>query len=306
MDIESIKAEFERLGGKENNGFPFIDSPVFYTSNGTPYLRSSGIALVAKSRVNLSGAQSFLDGFSDELGFGDYLRDPTKLGDAEQLTKFAGQVCYASFSAKRTSNDGALGYFRNIVESGHGSVLEHVNVSLLWWGISRTLSHELVRHRAGMGYSQLSQRFVSGKVLRFVERPEYQEDKELHGEFETRIDRAAKEYEEVAETLLAKQKTGDKILSAESRTDLRKKVQQAARSGLPGETETHVVVTGNVRAWRHVSSMRASEHAEVEIRGATYNNFLCLAVAIPMLFEDYEIVELADGTRGVRTKYPKV
>ena len=110
-------------------------------------------------------------------------------------------------------------------------VLEHANFTLLFYGISRSVTHELVRHRAGFGFSQLSQRYVSGKVLRFVERPEYVNDQELHELFVERIDRAAADYERIAEGLVERQKAGVDILSGEAKTDLRKKVQQAARAG---------------------------------------------------------------------------
>src|SRR5207253_985742 len=146
----------------------------------------------------------------------------------------------------------------------------------LFYGISRSVTHELVRHRAGFGFSMLSQRYVSGRVLRFVERPEYVNDAELHGLFEKRIDRAAAEYEEMAEALLRRQKEGADILSAEYKTDLRKKVQQTARSVLPNETEAPIVVTANARAWRHVIEMRANAHAETEIRALLFNAYLCL------------------------------
>src|SRR5918995_1709135 len=124
-------------------------------------------------------------------------------------------------------------------------------------GISRSVTHELVRHRAGVGVSQTSQRYVAGSVLRFVERPEYQEDEELHRLFEERADRAATEYEAMAERLLERQEGGASMLSADFRTDARKKVQQTARSLLPNETEAPMVFTGNVRALRHIIEMRA-------------------------------------------------
>ena len=66
-------------------------------------------------------------------------------------------------------------------------MLEHATFSFLCYGISRSNTHEIVRHRAGTAYSQLSQRFVSGKVLRFVERPEYRNHPSLHKRFEERI-----------------------------------------------------------------------------------------------------------------------
>lgn len=306
MDLEKIREEFAALGGDENDGFPVINSPVYKTAKGTPYLKGPGVALISKPDVNLSGAKDFLGGFDEDLGFRDYLADEVKLPGAEQLTKFAGQVCYASFGSKRTRNKDAQKYFDNIISSGHGSVLEHANFSFLWWGTSRSLTHEAVRHRAGVGVSQLSQRYVSGSVLRFVERPEYQSDEALHRRFEERIDRDAAEYEAVAEALLGLQGSGSQLLSGGARTDRRKKVQQAARSALPNETESSMVFTVNVRAGRHIANMRASEHAETEIRELMFRSFLCLAISAPGLYRDFEVVNLSDGTKAVKTNYPKV
>src|SRR6266516_5344251 len=193
----------------------------------------------------MGGLADFLEGFDPSLHFTEYLDDPTRLPDGAQLCKVAGQVCYMSFGRKRTFNEHAERYFNNLKSSGHGSVFEHANFSLLLYGISRSVTHELIRHRAGFGYSQLSQRFVSGRMLRFVERPEYQEDEQLHEQFLRRIERSAEEYALLANRLLEMQQAGISILSAEARTDLLKKVQQSARSVLPIETESPIVVTGN-------------------------------------------------------------
>jgi thymidylate synthase (FAD) len=211
-----------------------------------------------------------------------------------------------SFGPKRTFNEQAERYFNNLKSSGHGSVFEHATFSLLLYGISRSLTHELIRHRAGFGYSQLSQRFVSGRMLRFVERPEYQGDADLHAQFLQRIERAASEYTALTERLLEMQQAGVSILSAEAKTDLRKKVQQSARSVLPNETEAPMVVTGNARAWRHVIEMRASAHAETEIRELAVRIFLCLRLVDPILFGDYTLEQLSDGTYIVKSEYEKV
>lgn len=287
-------------------GYPFIASPICHTTQGTPYLKVPGVTLLARPQVSLEGMSDFLEGFGDELNFSQYLQDPTPLAHGAQLCKTAGQLCYASFSPKRTYNANAERYFQNIIESGHGSVLEHANFTLLFYGISRSVTHELVRHRAGVGFSQLSQRYVSGRVLRFVERPEYQNNSQLHARFERRIDFLAEEYEALAEALLVEQKAGSEILSADERTDLRKKVQQAARSALPNETEAPIVVTANVRAWRHIIEMRANPHAETEIREMAFRAYLCLAHTEPLLFGDYNIERLPDGTYGVSNVHPKV
>ena len=256
---------------KAAKGLSVLPSRVYVTKRGTSYLKGPGISLVSKPDVDILGISDFLQGFPKDYEFTKYLKDPVKLPPAEALTKVAGQTCYMSFGPKRTWNKEAQKYFDNIIFSGHGSVMEHANFSFLIWGVSRSFTHELVRHRAGCAYSQVSQRYVSGRVLRFVERAEYQGDKILHKLFEERIDRAHKEYSEMADYLYAKQEKGYKILSGEQKTDLRKKVQQVSRSLLPNETEAPIVVTANVRAWRHMINMRASNHAEVEIRNVFFN-----------------------------------
>ena len=283
-----------------------MDSKVYFTKEKTAYLKNPGLALISKPDVDISGISDFLEGFPKDYEFIKYLKDLVKLPPAEKLTKVAGQTCYMSFGPKRTWNKDAQKYFDNIILSGHGSVMEHANFSFLIWGVSRSFTHEIVRHRAGCAYSQVSQRYVSGRVLRFVERAEYQKDKHLHQLFEERIDRAYKEYSKMADYLYSKQEKGDKILSGDEKTDLRKKVQQVSRSLLPNETEAPIVVTANVRAWRHMINMRASNHAEVEIRNVFFNIYKILKEVSPMLFKDFKIVHLPDGTYSVKTEFPKV
>ncbi len=297
---------FVQLGGTGVGSFPALHSEVFHTDTGTPYLKHAGVALIAKPHVELEGMRPFLEGFGLELDFAQYVDDPTPLTPAARLMKTAGQTCYASFGPKRSYNENAKRYFDNLSSSGHGSVYEHATLSFLCYGISRSNTHEVVRHRAGTAFSQLSQRFVSGKVLRFVERPEYRQHPALHKSFEERIDRAAREYEEIADELLSLQSEGDQLLSADAKTDRRKRVQQTARSVLPNETETILVLSANVRSWRHMIEMRTDEHAESEIRDLFFRIFLCLRLAEPLLFEDYEIESYSDGTYGARTDWRKV
>ncbi|MDP9457515.1 MAG: FAD-dependent thymidylate synthase [Actinomycetota bacterium] len=285
--------------------FPAIHPAVHHTAAGTAYLSAPGVVVLAKPQTNVQGLAGFLDGFDSSLGFPGYVDDPTALPDSSQLCKTAGQLCYASFGPRRTTNENAAEYFERLTSAGHGSVLEHANFSFLLYGISRSVTHELVRHRAGVGVSQVSQRYVSGAVLRFVERPEYAADEELHRLFEERVDRAAAEYEAMAGRLLERQGQGAALLEADRATDARKKVQQTARSLLPNETEAPMVFTGNVRALRHIIEMRADEHAESEIRNLAIRLFLCLAMTDPILFGDYKLQALPDGTYKVTTKYRK-
>jgi thymidylate synthase (FAD) len=305
QNTERAKELFQELGGAVADGFPAIHSPAHRTRAGTPYLHAPGVVMISKPQVNIAGLAGFLEGFDPGLRFTEYLDDPTGLPDSSQLCKTAGQTCYASFGPRRSKNDIAAAYFERLTSAGHGSVLEHASFSFLLYGISRSVTHELVRHRAGAAFSQISQRYVSGSVLRFVERPEYREDQHLHRLFEERADRAAAEYEAMAEELLERQEGGASMLTADYKTDARKKVQQTARSLLPNETEAPMVFTGNVRALRHIIEMRADAHAESEIRNLALRIFLCLWTTDPILFGDYELGELPDGTYSVSTKNRK-
>ena len=302
---ERVAELFEALGGSVSDGFPAVHSPVRHTKAGTAYLKAPGVVMLAKPQTNVAGLKNFLEGFDPSLGFAAYVDDPVTLPDSSQLCKTAGQVCYGSFGPRRTTNENAAAYFERLTSAGHGSVLEHASFSFLLYGISRSVTHELIRHRAGVGISQISQRYVSGSVLRFVERPEYQADAELHRLFEERADRAAAEYEAMAGRLLERQEEGAALLDAEYKTDARKKVQQTARSLLPNETEAPMVFTGNVRALRHITEMRADEHAESEIRNLAVRLFLCLVTTDPILFGDYRLQSLPDGTYKVTTEYRK-
>lgn len=667
MSTVDIELLFRELGGSAESGFATIDSKVSNSAGGVPYLAKPGVVVLAHPSTHIAGLTGFLNGFDSSLNFSEYINDPTSLPDGAQLCKIAGQVCYMSFGPKRSMNEQAKRYFDNLKSSGHGSVFEHANYSLLFYGISRSVTHELIRHRSGFGYcltgdtfiysskwkngkpdgskkrrlddlyamtkthhgrsrikllrlrcldeqtgtfttgkvksivcsgtkpvfrvtladgktitstkehrfltkdgwqplqdivgsllvspsglavyeksdaeimvngqymykdanwlyehyitkglsheemaslagvskhtirswiskhglqkplgswtigvspwntgkryktgaslsverrakmsehmkgeknhrwkggttakgimlrrnvkklrpgiyvrdnsfcrlcgknskeltihhvlpiwarldlasdpdnlvtlcrpchlkvnhheeeyieifgrkqeelngatrplerkarlipksvkivsvvytgkqmtydiemeapnhnfvangiithnSQLSQRYVGGRTLRFVERPEYQGDDLLHTQFLQRIERAADEYATLTNRLLEMQKAGVNILSAEAKTDLLKKVRQSARSVLPNETETVIVVTGNVRAWRHFIEERASTHAEVEIRELGLRAFLCLQQADPVLFDDYTIEQLSDGTHIVKTDFVKV
>ncbi len=290
------------------------------TQNGTLYLKEAGVSLIAMPQFFPKGATQFVNSFEDEFDAAEYENDwyeegmsdhpekdmqhYRKLDDGAELCKFAGQTCYLSFGEKRTKNDEAKKYFDNIKSSGHGSVLEHANYSFIIWGIDRACSHELVRHRAGFGYSQLSQRYVSGKTLRFVERPEYQNDERLHFEFEQWIDNATKQYNLRAD-LLSKNLRGRDEWELKTPTEKRKAVNQAARNCLPNETETAMVLTGNVRAWRHVLEQRASQHADLPIAGLTLRIGAILKEVSPVLFDDY--IEGRVGDRSdLSTQYRKV
>jgi thymidylate synthase (FAD) len=219
---------------------------------------------------------------------------------AELLAEVAGRTCYMSFGKGRKSN---REYIDNILASKHGSVLEHAVWNLLITGVSRALTHELVRHRAGFGYSQLSQRYVDESDARYVVPPLYRQDAALRAKWQQTIEAVRQAYLELAEA------TANYVQQRHpgmAPRDRRKWARQAARSILPNACETKIFVTGNSRAWRHFLELRGSPHADTEIRLLAVEVARVLTNESPNIFPDVEVVEEADGLPSVRVQHSKV
>ncbi len=136
--------------------------------------------IIRRPTVYLVGRQSIdqgeIDRFLDDHDVGGWTTDAGSPG--EVLPEVAGRLCYMSFKKPRPGGNSA--YLGHIKEVGHGSVLEHSVWNFIITGVSRSFTHELVRHRAGFGYSQLSQRYVDESVADFVEPDCIGDDQELH------------------------------------------------------------------------------------------------------------------------------
>lgn len=205
------------------------------------------------------------------------------------LAEFAGRGCYQSWQKPNPATATNAGYLRHILEVGHLSVLEHGSVTFYLRGVSRSLTHELIRHRH-FSYSQLSQRYVPERNVAMVEPDVIAADPELHERFLAAADASLAAYTDLLEGL------EKKFADVPSSTLRRKRARQAARSVLPNATETRLVVTGNYRAWRHFVAMRASEHADVEIRACAIACLRELKRVAPNVFADFGIGVLEDGT----------
>jgi thymidylate synthase (FAD) len=213
----------------------------------------------------------------------------TDADGGQALAEFAGRACYQSWSKPNPATATNAGYLRHILEVGHLSVLEHGTVTMYLTGVSRSLTHELVRHRH-FSYSQLSQRYVPEHEAQMVEPAVIAEDPELHALFLASTEAALAAYEQLLAGL------EQRFADATDATLRRRQARQAARAVLPDATESRVVVTGNYRAWRHFVAMRASEHADVEIRALAIACLRELQRVAANVFGDFRISTLADGS----------
>jgi thymidylate synthase (FAD) len=218
--------------------------------------------------------------------------------DGERLSEFAGRLCY--MSQRNPAGRSTHEYIENIKRQGHGSVLEHANYSLLFEGVSRSLTHELVRHRAGVAVSQLSQRYVDESEANFVVPPAIIGDEALEGAWRAQIEAAQATYVSLVDQLMSRYGwVADKV-------HRRKMAREAARGVLPNSTETKIVITANARAWRTILELRTGEGAELEIRRMAVAALRLLQQEAPSFFSDFEVYVAEDRREAARVTYHKV
>ena len=258
--------------------------------------------IIRAPKVTLLARQQF-------LGHPDLSWQSDSENDSQQLIEFAGRLCYLSFGKDvrvigghktiqgRTTNKE---YIANLLEVKHGSVLEHAVFTFLFEDISRALTHELVRHRAGFGYSQLSQRFVDESNVGFVLPPEIEDGTPAFESWKDACERSLASYRKLLEQIT------EQVADEPKATLRRKRARQAARSILPNCSETKIVVTANARAWRHFIELRAAPYADAEIRKLAVAVLRVLQVEAPEIFGDFEIRGLDDGTETAFAGHSKV
>ena len=227
---------------------------------GGTYLK---VALIAATYFTIPGVD-----LMDELMPGTYFDNPSaNHSNAEALVEFAGRNCYQSFENKsgKTNKE----YIENILAHGHGSVLEHSSATFFLEGVSRSLTHELIRHRH-LSFSELSQRFVKMDEAATVVPPALRDA----GVEDLGFGPIKERYGALRDFLQSRGKT-------------RKEACEAARCVLPNAMETRIVVTGNFRAWRYFIEARATEHADAEIRELAFEICRQLQERFPNVFGDF-------------------
>lgn len=241
---------------------------------------------------------------------------------AETLVETGGRLCYWSFERPRPG--GSAAYITRLIDEQHTSVLEHAVWTFVIDGISRRCCEQVTRHRVGWSPSQRSQRFVDeteGGVLSVIVPPALRHEVETAAAFvveagagsaaralfEARnhffpgaatlagldwlstVEAAADTYDRLVAHLMAGDTTGPA-------TARRKRAREAARGVLPNATATMIQITANARALRHFVALRASPHADAEIRAVALALLRLLRAEAPDLFRDLAPAPDADGT----------
>jgi thymidylate synthase (FAD) len=214
--------------------------------------------------------------------------------EAEDLVELAGRVCYLSFGTRQSPRSNTV-YIQNLIRNGHESVLEHMSWTFLITGISRALTHQLVRHRIGFSYSQLSQQYHEENGTPMILPKEIASHPEARAVWEESVEASKDAYQKVLE-ILREVPQLDKL----PRKEFLRSIRSAARSLLPNATETKIVVTANARALRHFMEVRGAIVGDEEMRRLATSLLMPLKREAPALFSDFVFEKLSDGSSLVR------
>lgn len=205
--------------------------------------------------------------------------------DPENIVEICGRVCYLSFSEDTSLiRHPNAKFLRNLIDKGHESVLEHANWTFIIDGVSRAFTHQLVRHRIGFSFSQLSQQYHEESEANFLPPAGLPDD--VRHEWEEAVAKSLKAYRDI----LAYSSNNGKQEQTLSNRERSRFIRTAARSVLPNATETAIAVTGNARAWRHFLNIRGAIEGDVEMRLVSAELFKRLSAEAPSLFADFELV----------------
>lgn len=253
------------------------------------------VFLIGETRLVEAGLQDYLK----HLGASGWKSDASS--DGELLCEVMGRLCYRSFEPGLNPNvtrvrEGNAPYLANIIEVGHGSVLEHANLNFIFADVSRVVTHELVRHRSGAAISQESLRFVRLDTLSAYVPMHIRES-------EAGMEIFARTFEQL-ETI-QRELADAYAIEEEKQFSVKKQLTSAFRRVAPIGVATTIGWSCNFRTLRHVIEMRTDPHAEEEIRFLFGKVFDLVRERYPNVFADYQ-VELVDGLPWVKTTHRKV
>jgi len=196
---------------------------------------------------------------------------------AIQIVERMGRICYKS--EDKITADSADKFVRRLIRLGHTSVLEHAHVSVIFI-TNRGTTHELVRHRVGVAYSQESTRYVNhgGGDIKFIRPIPFTSLKDMDAALCSDENATLAELAWVRAMQFAEESYKN-MLSHKVRPEI-------ARGVLPIDLKTEIGVTANFRTWRHIFRSRCTKDAHVQIRRLMQGLLSDLIEMYPAVFDD--------------------
>ena len=256
------------------------------------------VFILADTQINQQGKQDFLNA----LAVPNWATDAQS--GAEELIEIAGKTCYMSFATDHNKNLTRVGTRNNhdyiqqgLVKTKHGSVLEHGTVTFGILNVSRIVTHELIRHRQGAAYSQLSGRYVRLDEIVMADLPQcFKNDDYAKNLVEKAVASTESYMQELA-----------RHFDLDNCADFgfKKEVTSAIRRIIGNGQANHIIATYNHRAIRHIVEMRSSSHAEEEIRVLAEQMFDAVVDRYPAIYADAQ-VEVIRGIKQITFEHSKV
>lgn len=271
-----------------------------------PKLVEPKVFLLAESRItyhNLApdGSKAGFAGFLEELNVPDWQTD--EVNDAEKLIEASGKLCYLSFSTDLNKNLTRVGMRNNydyiqegLIKTKHGSVLEHGTCTFAFMNVSRVFTHELVRHRAGASYSQVSGRYVRADEIAYWLPETQRDDVVVREAFHNAFAQMEKSVKRLGEHF---------GIDGMKDFGLKKKLTSMFRRLIGNGQANHIIATFNHRTIRHLIELRTNRHAEEEIRLVFSELFDLVKDRYPAIYADAK-VELVDSYNEVTFEHSKV
>jgi thymidylate synthase (FAD) len=192
--------------------------------------------------------------------------------EPEKLVAAAAKLCYSDLAAGEIltdlSEEGTEKFIKMLMKLGHQSPVEHINFSFSVEGVSRTLTHQLVRHRLA-SYSQRSQRYVTEGQFQYIIPPEIRKNEKACELFINAMEKDQKIYDEITELLYKEhylRLTKEGLDENSAKKSAMKQSIEDARYVLPNACETKIMITMNARTLMHFFEVRCCERAQWEIR----------------------------------------
>ena len=210
---------------------------------------------------------------------------------AEEIVEFAGRVCYLSFGPRQSPRKNC-DYLKNLVDKGHESVLEHATWTFELSQVSRSFTHQLVRHRVGFSFSQMSQQYVDQTNVQIVPPMDFSRYPRAALAWE-RAENAVRDAYKELKNALQEDLPQDLFSSLKERSRF---VNTISRQILPNATSTTIVFSANARSLRHFLAIRGCIEGDPEMRKVSALLLVALNREAPALFSDFHLGELKDGS----------